>query len=190
MALSLEALEAKVAALEQRQHSLQKADPAVALSTDLIDLGGVPSCGIHKTDDQTINNATWTEITFGTTTWDTDGMADLTNNGITIQRSGLYFVTCQVQWTTEGTNMRSLKVRVNDTIYFAGDSLSSHTTQPPRLSCGEPRYFDIEDTITAVVYHNKGANDQDILGSTATEYGPQLTATLIADVGDVRTEMA
>ncbi len=181
-------LEERVARLEARLR--REVDPSIALERDLIDLGQVPSCGIHKTGNQTINNITDTEISFGTVTWDTDQMADIANNGITIRRAGIYLVTCSIQWTIEGTNLRTMRISVNDTISFTGQSINSHGTVAPRLSCAAPRYFDVGDTITVLVFHNKGANDQDILGSTATIYGPQLTATLIADTGDIRTEMA
>jgi hypothetical protein len=181
-------IEERLAALEGARAPLQD-DPTLSLSRDVVDLGNVPTCGVHKTGEQSIADATDAEIAFGTTTWDTDGMADLSNNGITIQRAGLYLVTCNARFATHALGLRRLRVRVNDTIYFMGQTVGVHATGNVRLSCSTPRYFDIGDTITAVVYQNRG----DVLnlnGSTATEHGPQLTATLIADVGDVRTEMA
>ena len=181
-------LEGRVARLEAQ---LRRAvDPSIVLGRDLIDLGQVPSCGVHKTLDQTIATGdTWVEISFGTVTWDTDQMADAANNGITIRRAGLYLVTMNLRWAVDADGRRGLRVHVNDSITFMGAGDEAPATINSRQSCSTPRYFDIGDTITAQVQHTAGA-DLALQGSTATQHGPQLTATLISDTGSVRTEMA
>lgn len=67
--------------------------------------------------------------------------------------------------------------------------MSAHATTSSRLSCSTPRYFDLGDYVQTKVYQNRGG-DLSLLGSGATTPGPQLTATLTSDTGDIRTEMA
>ena len=181
--------------LEQIEKLERKPEPGedstLALSRDVVDLGNVPACGVHKTGEQVIGNGSWTEVSFGTVTWDTDGMADLSNNGVTIRRAGLYFVAGGARFATDAGagGWRGVKVRVNDTIYFMGETMAAHADSNHRLSCGVDRYFNLGDTITVMVYQKSGGN-LNLNGSSATEPGPQLTARLVADVGDIRTEMA
>jgi hypothetical protein len=185
-----EELEQEFKRLKEEWESRKRPDDSTLTpSQDLVDLGEVPSCGVHKTDDQAIGTGAWTNITFGTTTWDTGQMADLANNGITIKRAGIYLVTCTVMWEAEGTGLRGLLVYVTGGIVFTGQSNPAHATVNQRQSCSTPRYFELGDLIKAQVYHNRGVNTT-LMGSTATGHGPQLTATLLSDSGDVRTEMA
>ncbi len=197
MALTLEQIEARLRALEERNRELGRQlgigsrvnDNVLALATDLIDLGEVPSCGIHKTGDQTLSNTILTEIAFGTTTWDTDQMADLSNNGITIRRSGLYLVTLNCLFAADSTGYRNSLVEVDDTVRFMGQTIPAHATIDGRLSSANIRYLTLGETLTASVRQASGG-DLALRGSTSIEYGPQLTATLISDTGSVRTEMA
>ncbi len=89
----LSKLEDRINQLEQDNMLLNRIDPAVALNTSLHTLGNVPSCGIHNTDDQgSILDNVAKEVTFNTITWDTDGMADLSDDSIVITQSGLYLI--------------------------------------------------------------------------------------------------
>jgi hypothetical protein len=187
----LGSIERRLANLTDRVKQLERGpeDPTLALSRDLVDLGEVPSCGVHKTADIDLVTATWTEISFGTVTWDTGQMADTANSGITIQRAGLYHVTLNARFVDATAGSRKLYVTVNDSTIFLGTVCGAVGGNNPRLSCGNLRYFDLGDTITAQAYQDSGGNLL-LKGSEATQLGPQLTATLIANVGDIRTEMA
>ena len=193
----LAAFEERLLALEERSQKLERrlrsgrgfTDNPLALSTDLIDLGQVSSCAIHQVDDKTIGNASWTTVLFNTVTWDTDQMADRPNNRIVIRRAGIYLVTFNGAFATHATGNRGIRLYANGTIAFGGQSMSAHGTTASRLSCSTPRYFDLGDYMTAKVYQNSGGN-LTLFGSTATSSGPQLTATLVSDTGDIRTEMA
>lgn len=198
----LEALESQFAGLEEgrkvprhqdgdvrRQQLPRQADPVIALGTDLIDLGSVPSCALHKTSDQAIGTGAWTKVTFGTITHDTDQMADIANNGITIRRAGLYLITCTIPWeaVAAGT-VRGARIMV-ETADIGRDTTSGHGLINPSNSVSRRRYCGTGTRITASVYHDRGAN-LNVFGSTATLPGPALEATLIADIGGVGTEMA
>ena len=159
------------------------------LATDLVDLGNVPSCGMHKEGDQAIGTGAWTKVTLGTVTYDTDQMADVTNTCITVRRAGLYLVTGTVSWEAVAAGTVRATALLKGSIWFGRASTSGHGVISPGNNVSRPRYFNSGDKIFLYVYHDRGAN-LNIMGSTATQNGPCLEATLLADVGDIRTEMA
>ncbi len=105
MALTMEELETRLRGLETRNEQLERlvrlgrdgfgsrVDPAIALATDLVDLGQSPSCKMTQTTIQAIPADTWTPLTLQVISHDTMGdSADLANNLIIIRRGGLYLV--------------------------------------------------------------------------------------------------
>lgn len=184
----LKDLSKRIGQLEDKNDLLRRSDPSIAFGIQLHELGEVPTCAIHNTNEQTINTAVWTELVFNTTTWDTGQMADLSNDRTVIQESGIYLVTCTVFFANNGTGGRGLRLMLGS-LFFASTSYAATGDIPSGLGIAQPRHFDIGDAITAEVYQKSGGNLV-TLGSGTGFNGPQLTATRISTSTQLRTEMA
>lgn len=72
-----------------------------------------PACRAARTAVQSINNSTWTFVSFTSETYDTDGMFAATDTKITIQTAGLYSVSCLVSFATNATGIRAVQIEKN-----------------------------------------------------------------------------
>lgn len=69
---------------------------------------------IRSTGAQSITNNTTTKVNFDTVNFDTDGMADLTNERLTIRTPGKYLVTARVRTDNNGSGTeRAIWIRKN-----------------------------------------------------------------------------
>ena len=173
-----------------------------------------PAAMVTATVNQSISNATWTLLTFGSTSYDTDGIVTSTSR-FTVQTPGRYSVVGKVVYSSSATGRRWIGIRKNSTgtyvtgtlLYatnIAATSAADHVIIPPgpefQLSAG--------DTLEAFTFQDSGgslntaASGSDIhmairlVQSTATTSGDEgttlpgaLVQTLLgtADLNSVTT---
>lgn len=109
--------------------------------------GAVPlvGCKITATADQACANLGVPVVAFGSTVYDTSGMADLANNRIVIKKAGYYRINSHIVWASNATGYRATVVRVNglsiaDNYYAAANgnvTVSGWTTEPILLAIGD-----------------------------------------------------
>lgn len=71
---------------------------------------------------QSINDSTWTTVTFDTETYDTDTMHSTSSNTgrLTATTAGLYLVDGVVSWDTNTTNKRQMRILANGSTIIPG----------------------------------------------------------------------
>ena len=138
-----------------------------------------PMVSATITANQSIANTTWAFISFTSEGFDTDGMFAPTDTKITIQTGGIYLVTAQIGFATNGTGDRLIKIEKNAATPSNGTPLLSsfvdaiavsdtHTTMSGLLS------LSASDTLHMSVYQNSGG----ALNTAANPY-PLLQATWV-----------
>ena len=138
-----------------------------------------PMVSATITANQSIANTTWAFISFTSEGFDTDGMFAPTDTKITIQTGGIYLVTAQIGFATNGTGDRLIKIEKNAATPSNGTPLLSsfvdaiavsdtHTTMSGLLS------LSASDTLHMTVYQNSGG----ALNTAANPY-PLLQATWV-----------
>lgn len=77
------------------------------------------SAKAHNTGTESINNITWTPVTFDSETggWDTDSIHSTSSNTdrFTVPRPGKYLVMGEVYWAANATGFRAMRVTVGGT---------------------------------------------------------------------------
>jgi hypothetical protein len=78
------------------------------------------ACAVRRASDQSISNATTTDINFlagATVEVDTDKMFDTSSSAkLTVKRNGLWLVGAHVLWENNGTGRRDLHLSVDGTV--------------------------------------------------------------------------
>lgn len=89
------------------------------ITIDGFDLGVTLLVAEAKVTDsnatQTINDSTWTTVTFDTEDWDTDTMhSTVSNTGrLTATTAGTYISGCGIAWDTNTTGRRAMRILAN-----------------------------------------------------------------------------
>jgi hypothetical protein len=78
-------------------------EPGVSSKWDLLAAAGdKPAAGIYQSSAQTLATNTNTIIEFDAVDFDTDSLADLTNNRILVNKDGIWLVVSSVSYNEEG----------------------------------------------------------------------------------------
>lgn len=133
---------------------------------------------MYRTTDQTIANATLTQITFSTARWDTDG---LTAGGaqFTARRADLYRMTAQARFAANATGQRVVYIRLNGTTLIAIDGRQAITVAatPTDIALSTEYELVAGNTIQMLVYQDSGG----ALNVTAAgNYSPEFSMSRIA----------
>ena len=138
-------------------------------------LANPPTCLVYHNATQSIANNTFTPAAFNSETNDTDTMHDtVTNNTrITFKTAGIYIITFNCAWPTNGVGERQVNFFLNNTADIAGDSkASAGVTGDVRHSVTHKDKFAVNDYIEARVFQNSG-------GALVLQVNPRFTATWI-----------
>lgn len=170
-------------ALERFTPQQQRIDPAIALGTDLVDLGNSPSIRLRQTTQQSLSNDITTQLSLQVTDWDTMNGADLVNNEIIVRRSALYMVMGGVVYVANNTGARFAGWAVNDA--GASERLRQAST-PGSVTSARPSFCDITnlmvgDTVQLMGHQISGGNLQTNPANAAGGI-PFLALVLIADL--------
>jgi hypothetical protein len=175
----LEDLEERIAILEQQNILLNRTDPAIALSTDLVDLGNVPIIRMRQTSVQSIGDSYSVKVTLGATDFDLFGDgADLSNDQAIIRRGGIYLIICRLNFVTNATGERFAGYgKGGSLVAFASglDGGASHAARPIYVDTVE---FDVGDTIQLFAFQASTASLDTNLPTTAE--APSLALTLLS----------
>ena len=112
--------------------------------TDVNNLIVPASAGVYNTGNVSLNNTTFTRLSFTTAAWDTDSMKGAgTVTGLSITTTGLYLVTAYKLFDTNATGTRALLIDVGT---------SSSVTSARGATTGQPTNASYADvTISMVV---------------------------------------
>lgn len=72
-----------------------------------------PGCLVRRTTTQSINNTTFTSITFNSEVTDNDGMFSASSTDVTIQHDGYYVAVYGIDWATNTTGSRVIDILQN-----------------------------------------------------------------------------
>lgn len=101
---------------------------AAIFNTDLVNnisfLANPPSCNVHASVGAAPANDTETTLTFDVEDHDTDNMHSTSvNTGrLTFNTPGVYVVTANLSWPTNGVGYRYAAIRLNGSVYVVEDS--------------------------------------------------------------------
>ena len=161
------------------------------LGEDLVDLGHVPCAKITvDASAQAITTSTWSDLILPTVDYDFGELTipgqenpggTVNFNPLTIRRSGVYLITVRAFFQLNATGDRFVGVGINwssggPTVSMGG--MGASTTFSVQLDLAEYLNLNVGDTVSALVYHNRGSN-LDILGLSANEI-TSLSIALVA----------
>src|SRR5690606_3792096 len=106
---------------------------------------------IQNTNSQSIPDAEATTLTFNNIIYDTDGMADLANNRLTIQTPGLYSLNVFVRINVGAGNRVQSRIEVNASAVVLSDITSVSGTAG--YFSTTDLFLNEGDNIPAVLYH-------------------------------------
>jgi hypothetical protein len=86
------------------------------------------ACQLRQTVAQSVPHVTSTPITLDAVDVDTGGMADLANDRIVIQKTGIYLLTGIVAFSAHATGYRRAHVRLNGADILPMDARDANTT--------------------------------------------------------------
>lgn len=83
----------------------------------------IPSAHVHRTSNQNINTGTDTVLLFTAERWDTASLhSTVTNTSrLTAPIAGKYLVSAAIEWTSNGTGSREMRLLLNGTTIVAQD---------------------------------------------------------------------
>lgn len=114
-----------------------------------------------NTGNENINNNSFTALTFDTEQYDNNGMHSLLSNlnRITIQTAGEYLIEGFINWTANGTGIRSLKITKNSglTLLSEIDSSNIGSANSMYMQITAKAKLAVNDYIELYVYQNSGA---------------------------------
>lgn len=132
---------------------------------------------MYRSTDQSIPNATLTQITFSAARWDTD---TLTSGGtqFTIQRAGAYRITAQVRFAANATGQRIVYIRLNGSTFLAIDSRQAVTGGNP-TDVTVPAEYELAagNTVQLYVYQDSGGA---LNVTSAGNYSPEFSISRIS----------
>jgi len=115
-----------------------------------------------------------TKINFDTVAYDNLGVADLTNDRITVNEDGLYWVTYRAAWTGVATAGLEGRIYKNGAEFIRIGDATSATTK--RIDYSEPLYLNKGDYIECWVNHGDASFD-----ITSGQLGNSFSITSIKD---------
>lgn len=110
--------------------------------------------------NQSINNNSWTEVSWNSESYDTNTMHDTSTNpeDITIKTAGLYQVNVQIRWSDiSTTGSRGIRVKQNGTIVMNPFLDVSGMSSYQFVECSDSLVFAVNDVITVEVFQDSGS---------------------------------
>lgn len=129
---------------------------------------------IQNTNNQSIPDATATTLTFNSIIYDTDGMADLANNRLTIQTPGLYSLNVFVRISVGAGRRVQSRIEVNANAVVLSDITSVSGTAGYFSTID--MFLNKGDNVTGVLYQNSDGSQSTSAGLGA----PALVASMIS----------
>lgn len=167
MALTLEQVELRIVALEEelkeQRHGRNRnfLDPALVLSRDLVDLGGVPIVRMKQVGALNVASGVTTKVLLDTVVFDFAGdSADTGNNEIVIRRSGIYLVqsTTQVDVSNSpgASGIMVCLLAVNDVVVHQGDRIGVHVSNRYAVSASTLLPLEVGDLVSSRIHQTSG----------------------------------
>jgi hypothetical protein len=150
-------------------------------------INNMRSCKVRRATDQTaIVTATATAVSFSTSVFNPNSLAEFTTNPtrITVDKAGLYDVSGGVVWAAGSTGIRTLQVKVNGT---SGKFPLQCNQAAPASGTGIQSisghvYLENGDYIELIVTHTQGSDLA--LTADTTAYSPFLALSLAHQIYD------
>jgi hypothetical protein len=154
-----------------------------------------PAAMVTASSNQSISNATWTLLTFGSTSYDTDGIVTSTSR-FTVQTPGRYSIVGKVVYASSATGRRWIAIRKNSTgtyvtgtlLYatnIAATSAADHVIIPPgpefQLSAG--------DTLEAFTFQDSGGSLSTAASGSDVHMAVRLVQSTATTSGDEGTTL-
>jgi hypothetical protein len=134
----------------------------------------VPACRLTRSSAQSIPDNTITAITWNAETYDTNSMHTGGSSQLVFPTGGIYIITANVQWASNATGFRRLRLVKNGVDVLAFDSRSAVSGGNTEQNLSTTASFAANDYIElAVVQTSGGALDVNF----ANYYTPILAAT-------------
>lgn len=97
-----------------------------------VEVRGTPAAKVTNSASQSTSSGGGANVlTWDTEAWDTGGLHDGTNpTRLTAPIAGLYMVSCWVDWASNTTGLRQVKIRANGTTTIANEHVDAGGTSP------------------------------------------------------------
>lgn len=133
----------------------------------------IPSAHVYRTSNQNITTGTDTLIAFTAERWDTASLhSTVTNTSrLTAPIAGKYLVSAQIEWTSNGTGSREMRLLLNGTTIVAQDIRTgvSSSSNNLHMSLTTMVQLSANDYVEVQVKHDRGTG-LNVLASS--DYSP------------------
>ena len=132
------------------------------LTVDVNNLIVPPLLRVHRATLQSIANNTDTFFTFTIEDFDTDGCFTPSSDTVTVQTTGVYYVSAGISWASNNTGYRAMYIMKNPSSVsdyasiFAGSQVSAASASDALLAASSVQTFTAGETIKVQVSQNSG----------------------------------
>jgi hypothetical protein len=116
---------------------------------------------VYNNANETISNASVTNLTFNTERWDTNGMHSTSSNTdrLTATVAGVYSICISIRWASDSTSgIRLLRILYNGSTNIAEDRRSATSGDNTLLGLCTQYYLAASDYVVAAAYQTSGGN--------------------------------
>jgi hypothetical protein len=113
---------------------------------------------VYNASNISINDSTWTYLTFGAERQDTDGIhSKTTNTGrLTCRTPGFYIIFGAVSFDTNATGIRRAAIELNGSDYIAANRFDTSGTGNTTWAIATGYYLNSDDYVQLAVYQTSG----------------------------------
>ena len=150
-------------------------------AVDFTMLPTTPGARVYRSTNQNITTSTGTVITFDSERYDTDTLHSTVSNTsrLTASRAGKYAISCHVEWTSNSTGGRWVRLLLNGATVIAQDFRlgASSSTDALNMSLSTIYTLAASDYVEVQVWHNRGSG-LNVLSSA--NYSPEFAIQWLA----------
>lgn len=123
-------------------------------------IGDLQACRVYRSSTQSINNITWTAITFDSETRDDGGFHSTSSNTdrMTAPATGWYQISANIEFVASSTGSRMVRFYLNGTTEIARAALASIATYSTFVPLTATYYLTASDYVTCDVFQDSGGS--------------------------------
>lgn len=143
-------------------------------------------CKVRRATDQTLTTATATAVSFSTSVFNPNGLAEFVTNPtrITVDRAGIYLVEGGVVFAADSTGVRTLQIKKNGVAStFPGQvNQAAPATGTGIMQVSAVVQLDNTDYVELIATHTKGSDLA--ISADTTAFSPYFAVSLLYPIFD------
>lgn len=150
-------------------------------AVDITMLPSSPGARVYRSSNQNITTSTDTIVLFDSERYDTDSLhSTVSNTGrLTAPRAGKYAISAHIEWTSNATGGRRVRLLLNGSTVIAQDYRLGASSSSEALNMSLSTIYSLatSDYVEVQVWHNRGSG-LNVL--TSANYSPEFAMQWLA----------